>query len=137
MWRHPCQSDIINDLVSETNPGGNITNPAIELAALVLHKASLLVLFPEARMAMSRSGSNNTPTVLWSMGEAPTINSVVADFLRIRVFHSRKFSLNPYILYHPDQDNYIADDASCLFDLLYTSFLTHMSSAYPQLLSSW
>ena len=49
--RHPCPADIIADLVSSTNREGTITNSNLELAALVLHEATLLVVVPEARLA--------------------------------------------------------------------------------------
>ena len=61
------------------------------------------------------------------------INPVVADLLRIRALHSRKFFLNPSVFYHPGQENCMADDASCLFYLSDTDFLTHMSVVHPQL----
>ena len=83
------------------------------------------------------SGLDNTTTVLWSTQEASTINPVVADLLRIYDLHYIHFFLNPSALYHPGQDNCMTDNASCLFDLPDTSFLAHISSAYPQLLSLW
>ena len=66
-----------------------ITNSDLELAALVLHEATLLTAVPESRMAVPHSGSDNTPTVSWSTKEASTINPVMADFLRLRALHSR------------------------------------------------
>ena len=65
------------------------------------------------------------------------INPVVADLLRIRVLHSRKFFLNPSLFNHPGQENCMADNASRLFYLSDTDFLTHMSVVHPQLHASW
>ena len=87
----------IADLVSSTNRDGTITNSDLELAALVLHEATLLAAVPEARRAAPRSGSDNTPTVSWSTREASTINPVVADLLRLRALHSRQFFINPSV----------------------------------------
>ena len=42
-------------------------------------------------MAAPRSGLDNTPTVSWSTREAPAINPVVADLLRICALHSCQF----------------------------------------------
>ena len=42
MRRHPWPPGIIADLVSSTNRDGTITNSDLELAALVLHEATLL-----------------------------------------------------------------------------------------------
>ena len=97
VWCHPCPPNIISYLVSLTNLGGNITNSDLELAALVLHEATLLAEVPTARMAAPRSGSDNMPTVLWSMCKALTINLVVAELLCICALHSRQFFLNPSI----------------------------------------
>ena len=52
-------------------------------------------------MATPRSGLDNTPTVSWSTWEALTINLVVAYILYICTLHSRQFSLNPLLFYHP------------------------------------
>ena len=88
-------------------------------------------------MAAPRSGSDNTPTVSWSTHEASMINPVVADLLRLRALHSRKFFLNPSVFYHPGQENCMADDASRLSYLSDTDFLKHMSVVHPQLHGSW
>ena len=133
--RHPCLPDIIYDLFLVTNPVVNLTNSNLELATLVLHEATLFAEVPAACMAAPRSGSDNTPTVSWSMREASTITLVIAGLLRICVLHSRQFFLNPSIFYHPGQENFMSDDASCHFDLPDTSFLAHMSVAYPHPLS--
>ena len=114
---------------------GTITNSNLELAALVLHEATLLVVVPEARLSAPCSGSDDTTTVSWSMKEASTINMVVAELLRLRALHSRQFFLNPSIFYHPGIENRMADDASFLFGLSDTSLLAHMSAAYNQLQS--
>ena len=102
VWRHPWPLDIINNLVLATNSERQITNSDLELAYLVLHKATLLVAVPAARMDVPRSGSYNTSTVFWSTREASTINPVIVDLLFIHALHSIHFSLNPYISYHPD-----------------------------------
>ena len=65
------------------------------------------------------------------------INPVVADLLRICVLRSRKFFLNPSVFYHPGQENCMDDDASRLFYLSETNFLTHMSVVHPQSHGSW
>ena len=63
VWNHHWSTDIIVVLVLDTNPGGTLTNSNIELNVLVLHKATILVEFPEAIMVNPLSGSDNTPTV--------------------------------------------------------------------------
>ena len=65
------------------------------------------------------------------------INPVVANLLRICALHSRNFFLNPSFFYHPSQENCMADDASHLFYLSHTNFLTHISVVHPRLNGSW
>ena len=50
VWHHPCSSNINDTLVSDTNPGGALTNSYLKLAVLVLHKATLLAELPESIM---------------------------------------------------------------------------------------
>ena len=63
---HPWPADIITNLVSSTKREGTTTNSDLELAALILHKATLISAVPDARLAAPRSGSDNTLTVSWS-----------------------------------------------------------------------
>ena len=79
VWRHPWTEDIITNLVYSTIGEGTITNSELELAALVLHEATLLSAAPEACMADPRFGSDSTPTVSWSTREASMINLVAAE----------------------------------------------------------
>ena len=66
VWRHPWPAYIIANLVSSKNREGMISNSNLELAALVIHEATLLVAVPDARLAAPRPGYDNTPTVSWS-----------------------------------------------------------------------
>ena len=97
MWVHPWPVDIIADLVTSTHREGTITNSNLELAALVVHEATLLAAVPKARLAAPRSGSDNTPTVSWRTKEASTINPVVADLIRLCALHLRQFFINPSV----------------------------------------
>ena len=101
VWQNPWPPDIIVALISNRNPEGTLTNSYLKIAALVLHEATLLETCPKAKISAYRSGSDNTPTVSWSIQEASTINLVVADLLRVRMLHSRYFFLNPLVFYHP------------------------------------
>ena len=71
-----------------------LANSDLELAAFVLHEATLLEEVPAARMAVPHCGLDNTLTVLWSMRNDSTINPVVADILRTCALHSIQFLLN-------------------------------------------
>ena len=137
VWCHSCLPDIISNLVLDTNLKGQITNSDLNITAFVLGKATALASVPEACMATPHFESDNTPTIPWITYEASTINPVVADLLRIHALRSRYFFLNPSVFYHPGQKNCMVDDASCLFELSYTSFLIHVSVIYAHLLGLW
>ena len=53
-------TEIITNLVSATNREGKITNYGLELAALILHEATLLTEVHKARLDVPHSGSDNT-----------------------------------------------------------------------------
>ena len=132
VWQLPWPPDIVASLVSLANPQGTITNSDLELAALVLQEPTLLEAVPTTSMSAPSSGSDNNPNVSWSRHEASIINPVVADLLLIRAIHYKNFFLNPSVFNHPGQENCIAKDASRLFYLSDTDFLTHMSVLHPQ-----
>ena len=127
MWRHSWPADIIANLVSSTNREGTITNYDLEISALVLHKAILIVAVTDNRLVAPHSGYDNTPSVSWIMEEFLTINPLVADLLRLHAHHLRQFSVNPSVFNHLGIKNCIADNAYQLFDLSDTSLLSHIS----------
>ena len=92
-------------------------------------------------MARSPTQTSSSPPSFyrrpWSTREASMINLVVAYLLLIHVLHSIKFFLNHSVFYHLGQENCMADDASSLFYLSDTKFLTHVSVVYPQSHGSW
>ena len=59
------------------------------------------------------------------------INPVVADLLHFCALHSRKFLLVPSVFYHLGQEKCMSDDASRIFYLSDTKFLTHMHAIHP------
>ena len=52
--RLPWPPDIVDNLISATNPQGKITNSDLELATLILQEATLLEAVPQASMAAPR-----------------------------------------------------------------------------------
>ena len=113
-------------LVLDNNPGENLSNSNLKLADLFLPGDTLLEVCPEENMVAPRPGLDNTPIVLCSKREASIINLLLVDLLCTHALPSRQFCLNPSVLYHPVQENFMDDDASCLFDLTETTFLAYM-----------
>ena len=101
-------------LVSETNPGGDITNSNLDIASLILHEDALLSSITKAVISAPHYVLDNTPIVSCSTREASTINPVVADLLHTHTLHSRQFFLDPSIFYHPVQSNIMVEKSSFL-----------------------
>ena len=69
------------------------------------------------------------PTVNWTFWEASTINSVVADLLRLQSLFNRQFNTTSSFFYRPGTKKTMADDASRQFRLAPDILL----SLFPQL----
>ena len=67
MSNPPLFTDITNELVSETNTENSITNSDLEIYPLVLQKAALTSVTPNAVIESPLSRSGNNPTILWSV----------------------------------------------------------------------
>ena len=85
-----ARTHFTRSLVTSDNHKRTLTHSNLELAALVLHKATLLEAVSESRMAAPRYRSDNYPTVSWSMRKALMINLVIADLLRTSMFNIKK-----------------------------------------------
>ena len=88
MWRHSWSYYITDALILDTNLRGILTNFNLKIATLIIDKATLLEVCPEAIMAAPFSVSDNTPTVSWRTWKESTINLLVADLLLIHALHS-------------------------------------------------
>ena len=85
MWRHPWTEYISNALVLENNPGGTITKLDLELNSLIIHKTKLITAIPKVVAVVPHSGSENTPTISWSMQYILTIKLVIAKLLNVHM----------------------------------------------------
>ena len=73
------------------------------------------------------------PTVNWTFWEASTINSVVADLLRLQSLFNRQFNTTSSFFYRPGTKKTMADDASRQFRLAPDILLSLFSPTYsPQ-----
>ena len=56
LWHNPWPPDILNNLVSMTNPEGQLANSDFEISALNLQKPTIIASVPSFHMAAPRSG---------------------------------------------------------------------------------
>jgi hypothetical protein len=135
LWRARFEPDIVKDLVSFSNPSGQVTNSDLELAATIVQH-DIAAHHYDVRERTISSGSDNTPAVAWQRKGSTTTSSAPAYLLRLQTLHQRFHRYFSSIFYIPGVVNVMADDASRLFELSDTQLLTHFNTAYPQM-NSW
>mmetsp|Transcript_14147 Transcript_14147/g.26545 ORF Transcript_14147/g.26545 Transcript_14147/m.26545 type:complete len:786 (+) Transcript_14147:1982-4339(+) len=131
LWRFRWPQDIASRLVTEKNPHGTISISDLELAGGLLHLDVLSQHYavPE-RTILSKT--DNLATLYWQRKGSTTSDKVPPHLLRLFGIHQRLHRYVPRHDYIPGDSNPLADDASRLFDLNDTDFLTHFNHTYPQ-----
>ena len=131
VWRCKFPPAVQEALVSFDNPDGSINNSELELAASILHEATLLSAPPVDRPVTCLFGSDNTPTVAWLQRASLTTDGPAATLLHLRSRLRRAHQLNATPCPVPGVDNVLADFASRSFHLSDPDFLCHFHSNYP------
>ncbi len=133
VWRVAFPPEISNQVVSDSNPTGNLTNSDLEMAAVLLH---YMVLQERTDMKHKRAGtfSDNTPTVSWSTRMADKSKSPTAGrLLRGLAAIQRATQAGPYTVASvAGKKNQMADVASRSFHILDDgAFLTLFQTTFP------
>ena len=131
LWRFRWPSDIINSLVTDSNPNGTITNSDLELAGGLLHLEALCQHF-DVRERTVLSRTDNLATLFWQRKGSATTANAPAHLLRLFGIHQRYHRYVPRHDYISGASNPMADDASRLFHLSDTNFLSHFNSTFSQ-----
>jgi hypothetical protein len=131
LWRLQWPDDITASLISDNNPQGTITNSDLELAGGLLHLDAIAHHF-DVRERTLLSKTDNLATMFWQRKGSATTTDAPAHLLRLFGIHQRFHRYVPRHDYIPGLSNPMADDASRLFDLSNTNFLSHFNSKYPQ-----
>ena len=85
VFRHPWPKDIQDDLVSERNPTGRITNSDLEMAGLVMLFLIMEEVCPNMAEKHIALYSDNAPTVSWVTRLASKHSVIAAQLLRALV----------------------------------------------------
>jgi hypothetical protein len=80
VWRVHFPPAISSQVVSEANPGGQLTNLDLEMAAVLLHYM-LLQQEVDIRFIWTGIWSDNTPTVAWTRHMANRLQAPMAGWL--------------------------------------------------------
>ena len=88
VWRMPFHKDIVDSLVSCTNPQGTVNNSELELAGGIIHSDCVAQCFVVTeRTVLSRT--NNTAGLWWQHKVSVTCTSAPEHFLLLQDMHQR------------------------------------------------
>jgi hypothetical protein len=134
VWRAQFPSSITQQLVTQYNLKGKVTNSDLELAAIILQH-DVYSQHYDIRECTVHSNSDNKSAVSWQTHGSTTTDSTPAYLLRLQAIHQRVYRYIPLVSYIPGPVNAIADDASRLWHRSDSQLLTHFDHHYPQALS--
>ena len=135
VWREPYPEEVRNEVVSDKNPKGKLTNSDLELEGTVLHH---FVLGKTAKVEgeTTYTGCDNTPAVAWRTKGSSTSRKARAKILRLAAGLRREQRAHHRIGHLSGVDNSMADDASRLWHLSDQEFVAYFNKTYPQI-NSW
>ena len=131
LWRAPFPHRVRDNMISDSNPTGTVTNSDFELAGTIVHQATL----GQHRTVVGETTythCDNTPAVAWRGKESSTTTKARADLLQLAARLRKHHRAYHRIGHLAGASNDMADDASRLFHLSDTAFLSHFNSTYPQ-----
>ena len=131
LWRYKWPQDIIDNLVTTSNPHGTVTNSDLELAGGLLH-LEVLAQYYDIRERTVLSKTDNLATLFWQRKGSATSENVPAYLLRLFGIHQRYHRYVPRHDYISGPSNPMADDASRKFDLSDSQLLHYFNSTFPQ-----
>lgn len=131
LWRYKWPQDIVDNLVTEDNPSGTITNSDLELAGGLLH-LDVIAHCLDVRERTIVSKTDNLATLFWERKGSATNAAVTHQLLRLFGIHQRFHRYVPRHDYISGPSNPLADDSSRLFHLSNRELLTHFNSKFKQ-----
>jgi hypothetical protein len=131
LWRYKWPQDIIDNLVTEENPTGTITNSDLELAGGLLH-LDVIAHCLDVRERTIVSKTDNLATLFWERKGSATNAAVTHQLLRLFGIHQRYHRYVPRHDYISGPSNPLADDSSRLFHLSNRELLSHFNSKFKQ-----
>ena len=116
LWRQPFEPKIQAQIISESNPEGNITNIDLELSGTIAQEEffSNSTSVPHLTTCYF---TNNTPAIDWSGKGSTNTNGPDAYLLHISALHQRHYFHKPDTHFIPGSRNLIANCFSCKLNL--------------------
>ena len=135
LWRLPYLTEIQEQVVSDANPKGLLTNSDLELEGTVVHHW-LLGKVASVAGETTYTSCDNTPSVAWRTKGSSTSRAARARLLRLVAGLRRQQRAYHRIGHLAGDLNGMGDDASRLWHLSDEELLTYYNSTYPQI-TSW
>jgi hypothetical protein len=131
LWRCPFPEAIQYRLVTFDNPGGDINNSELEIAASVAQHDILAQSF-DVREATIHNSSDNVATVWWQRKRATSSSGPTARLLHLQALHKRYYRYIPLFDYIAGEANAMVDTCSRLCPLSGAQLLAHFALHSPQ-----
>ena len=131
VYRVQWPPEVTSQLITDNNPNGTVTNSDLELAGGLLHLHATAQSY-DVRERTLNNKTDNLATMFWQRKGSASTDKAPAHLLRLHGIHQR---LHRYVARHdymPGPSNPMADDASRLFNLSDSNFLSHFNSTYAQ-----
>ena len=131
VWCMPFPKDIVESLVSWTNPHRTVNNSELELAGGGVYSDCVAQCFAvKERTTLART--DNTACLWWQRKGSATCTSAPAHLLRLQAMHQRFHRYVPCVDFVSGVDNLISDRLSRLADLTDNQLLTYLETHFPQ-----
>ena len=131
LWRLQWPQNVIDRLVTDDNPSGDISNSDLELAGGLLHLEALAQTF-DIRERTVLSKTDNLNSLFWQRKASATTDKVPAHVLRLFGFHQRYHRYVARHDYQPGASNPIADACSRDFELSWEDLLADLAPYIPE-----
>ena len=131
VWRLPWPQHIIDQVVTDDNPTGTITNSDLELAGGLIHlDCGAQTLDIRERTVVSKG--DNLNTTHWERKGNTSTNSAAAYLLRLFGLHQRYHRYVPRFDYLSGSSNVVADALSRDFHLPLDDIYSQYKHLFPQ-----
>jgi hypothetical protein len=137
VWRLEFPVDITNQVISDQNPTGVLTNSDLEMAGVLLHYLALEQIVPDLTHAQAAIGYDKSPAVAWTKQMTTWASSPVAyRLLRGLAMRQRTTRSAPPDIFHtPGETNILANVASRVIKSITASnpcaFLSYFNDRFP------
>jgi hypothetical protein len=131
LWRLAFPESVRQQLLTETNPEGTLTNNTLELTGAI-GQHDVIAAQLDVRELTLHNVHDNSAALYWSRKGSVSTSGPEAYLLRLQALHQREHGYIPLHDFLPGFLNRMADDASRLLHRNDADLLTHFNTHFPQ-----